>query len=143
MPRRNQRKAGKTAGKSPHLYYLNGYLVTTLEEWCNELGKTIQLPEEWWGDLDSVIVEIGMLFAQGADRPYTLVWLYSDYSRQYLHHGAMADFLDEISEGCQSGSIPTVLERWVAAIMGKGPTLFDFLVDIVEKRSHIVRLVLA
>jgi Barstar (barnase inhibitor) len=72
--------------------------------------------------------------------PYTLIWRNSALSRQNLGHEAMACKLEAMLKTCHPSNIPLFRQRLDRARRGEGPTLFDWLVEIIEDNKDFVRL---
>jgi hypothetical protein len=68
---------------------------------------------------------------------YALVWRNSDKSRIDLGHQAMAAWLEENSRRCHVLNRPSVLQRLNRAQRKQGPTLFDWLVEIIHGNEHV------
>jgi hypothetical protein len=91
---------------------------------------------EWGGNLDAFND-----YLWWGDEEYTLVWRNAAKSRTDLGHAAMADWLEANSRVCHPTNRPSVVVRLNRARRGKGPTLFDWLVEIIRDNEH-VRLLL-
>jgi hypothetical protein len=72
--------------------------------------------------------------------PYTLIWRDSARSRRRLGHEALARKLEAMLRTCQPSNVPEFRLRLDRARRGEGPTLFDWLVEIIEDNKDDVRL---
>jgi len=70
------------------------------------------------------------------DEPYVLVWKNSDLSRQRLGHGELAKKLSQMLEGCHPSNNPDLRQRLNRAESGEGPTMFDWLVEIIRDKQN-------
>lgn len=74
------------------------------------------------------------------DEEYVLVWKQSELSRAGLGHGEMVRWLEERVRHCHPSNVSHMRERLEAAKLGRGQTMFDLIVEIIESNSDYVRL---
>ncbi len=92
-----------------------------------------QFNEMWNGNLDAFNDYLDWLSGD-----YTLIWNHAEESRRNLGHSQMVDWLVGNIKTCHPDNIMAVAERIREARMGKGPTLFDWLVEIIrENHLHV------
>jgi hypothetical protein len=90
---------------------------------------------EWNGNLDAFN---DFLWWSNPDIPeYVLVWRNSAKSQADLGHQAMVGWLAENLKHCHPDNIPERAIRLQNARLGRGPTLFDELVDIIRFQEHV------
>lgn len=143
MPRRNRNAPNEAHLGSKSPYFLNGNHFSNLTEFYGEVKRVLNLRDVGQLNLDAFADVLTWPCDHETDRPYALVWLNSDVSRQRLHHGQMVDLLEEMLRRCHPSNVPSVTERLVAAMQGEEPNLFEFLVETIELRAEYVRLVLS
>jgi hypothetical protein len=72
--------------------------------------------------------------------PYVLVWSDSEVSRQCLGHSEIAKKLDEMLQHCHPSNVQDVAQRLERARRAEGPTMFDWLVEIIRDNSEFLTL---
>ena len=72
--------------------------------------------------------------------PFTLVWRNSDLSRKRLNHLEIARKLEDMLSSCHPSNRESVLQRIEEARNGRGPTMFDWLVEIIQENQPHVTL---
>jgi RNAse (barnase) inhibitor barstar len=77
------------------------------------------------------------------ETPFTLVWKDSELSQKRLGHSEIARKLEGMLSVCHPSNRESLLQRIEDAKNGRGPTMFDWLVQIImENKSHVtLRLV--
>ena len=98
-------------------------------------GFVSHLGGTWNGNLDAFHD-----FLSWPEDRCVLRWLNSAKSRDELGHAAMADWLDENLKRCHSSNRNSVQKRLDDAKTRSGPTLFDWLVEIIEENKDYVEL---
>jgi RNAse (barnase) inhibitor barstar len=120
---------------------IDGERFSTLEEFYDEVGRQL-IPGAGWGhNLDAFndILRGGF----GTPEPgFTLVWRRSDLSRDRLGYVETVRQLERRLVECHPGHRSRVRSDLDAARHHQGPTVFDWLVDIISGHPE-VRLVLA
>ncbi|MDY3555104.1 hypothetical protein R5W24_004239 [Gemmata sp. JC717] len=76
-------------------------------------------------------------YNDGRWTPTLIIWRNSAKSRVDLGYSATASWLEENSRRCHHLNVPSVLRRLEESRLQQGPTLFDWLVEIVTKPTHI------
>jgi len=74
------------------------------------------------------------------DEAYTLVWKNSSLSRQLLGHDSIANKLEQLLQTCHPSNVLEITERLGKAKKGEGPTMFDWLIEIINENKPFVRL---
>lgn len=75
--------------------------------------------------------------------PFVLLWKNSDLSRKRLDHSEIVRKLEGMLDSCHPSNRENVLQRIEVAKNGKGPTMFDWLVEIITENEPHVTLRLA
>ena len=85
-----------------------------------------------------------ILFGEFGPLPdrFTVVWHNAADSRVSLNHARFADSLRIILLSCHPSNAPAIATELQDAERGEGPTLFDYLVGIIEEHEN-VKLILA
>jgi hypothetical protein len=102
------------------------FIVEVNRGFCSHLGVT------WDGNLDA--------FNDYLDWPegeYRLIWAESKYARQPLGHDELAKWLEGNIQRCHPSAVPIQQERLQLARANHGPTLFDWLVEIIQGHPQI------
>ncbi|HVL11105.1 MAG TPA: barstar family protein [Gemmata sp.] len=116
------------------LYVIDGETFSDFAgfiEECNR-GFIRSFGGEWGGNLDA----FNDYFYWG-DGQYVLVWKHSEKSRTDLGYPAMAAWLEENSRRCHPSNVQGVLQRLDKAREGRGPRLFDWLIEIIREQPHV------
>jgi RNAse (barnase) inhibitor barstar len=74
------------------------------------------------------------------EMPFTLLWTHSALSRERLNHLEIARKLEDMLHTCHSSNRESVLQRIEEARNGRGPSMFDWLVEIFEDNGPRVTL---
>ena len=86
----------------------------------------------WGGNLDAFND-----YLYWGDPEYVIVWRNAEKSRADLGHQAMAAWLEENWGRCHPSNQADVRRRLTRARKNKGPTLFDWLVEIIRDQAHV------
>ncbi|MFN3151918.1 hypothetical protein [Bremerella sp.] len=92
---------------------------------------------QWNGNMDAFND-----YLYWGDQGSTIRWMHSNKSRDDLGHDAMAQWLAENLLRCHPANRSSVQARLDQARNGLGPTLFEWLVEIIDENSEFVDLVL-
>jgi hypothetical protein len=117
---------------------IDGENFNSLEEFAEETSLKLfpELNFQWKGNLDS----FNDLLWGGYGTPeygFVLVWRNSDRSREMLGYPETLRQLREKKETCHSSAIPLVEEEIKRAEAGEGPTVFDWLIEILNDHDLI------
>ena len=74
------------------------------------------------------------------ESPYTFVWKNSGVSEQQLGYSEIIRKLEAMLESCHSSNQENISERIRSAREGKGPTMYDWLVEIILENKQYVTL---
>jgi hypothetical protein len=74
------------------------------------------------------------------DEKYELIWEQSELSRAGLGYGEMVKWLEERVQHCHPSNVSHMRERLEEAKLGRGQTMFDLLVEIIERNRDYVQL---
>lgn len=100
-------------------------------------GFVSRVGGNWTGNLDAFND-----YLSWADTPCAIRWRQSNKSRDSLGHAAMAEWLTGNLTRCHPANVESVQERLDNARNGNGPTLFDWLVEIIHDNEDYVELIL-
>ena len=89
----------------------------------------------WGGNLDALNDYLAW-----PDEKYRLIWKQSELSRAGLGYGEMVKWLEERVQHCHPSGVSHMRERLEAAKLGRGQTMFDLIVEIIESNSDYVQL---
>jgi hypothetical protein len=128
---------------------IDGTRGGSLEEFYDEVGRVLIPLVSWSRNLDAFNDILRGGFGT-PDDGFTLVWREHLYSREKLGHAETARQLEHRLARCHPTNRPDVAVDLANARAGIGPTVFDWLVEIVlrhgqegEESSDRVELVLA
>jgi len=112
-------------------YVVEGTLFNTLEEFAAHFSKRLLLDHEWNGNLDALndILRGGFGTPDGG---FVLVWKDAELSRQRLGHEEAAAVLARRLATCHPTNRLLVSAQLAAARRGLGPTVFDWLLEILH-----------
>lgn len=118
-------------------YVIDGTDLRTFEEFCREFSRECLNGEQWKGNLDALN---DFLSRPMEENRYALVWKNSDLSRERLGHGALVRKLDSMLQSCHPSNIAEIEARRDRAMNKEGPTLFDWLIEIINANDDFVEL---
>lgn len=115
-------------------YTLDGTRITSLEAFYDEISDNV-IPGVFWGrNLDA----FNDILWGGFGTPpegFTIRWQASDISRKNLGHAETEKLLELILERCHPSGREKLQRQLTDARNGKGPTVFDWLVEIVQDHA--------
>jgi RNAse (barnase) inhibitor barstar len=120
-------------------YVIDGQNFTTLDGFYEEVGRVLIPGQQWGRNLDA-FNDILSWPSLDAGELYLLTWKNADLSKQRLGHAAMANKLERTLRTCHQSNVSSITERLQAAREEKGPTLFDWLVEIIRENKEYVNL---
>ncbi|MBD2258239.1 barstar family protein [Pseudanabaena sp. FACHB-2040] len=122
-------------------YTLDGRQIATLEGFYAEIGRALLGGQPWGENLDALNEVLRGDYGQ-LPEVFRLVWHHADCSQVALGYPETVRQLTRQLRDCP----PTVLIKtaWAlrAALRDQGPTVYDWLVTLIQKHPHI-ELVLA
>ena len=74
------------------------------------------------------------------DEKYVLVWGQSGLSRAGLGYVELVKWLEERVQHCHPAGVSSMRERLEAAKLGRGQTMFDLIIELIESNSDYVQL---
>jgi len=127
---------------------LDGLRITTLEQFYDEVSRTL-IPHAPWGrNLDAFNDILRGGFGT-PDQGFDLVWRHHATAREHLGHRETARQLERRLARCHPLNREGVAEDLARARAGEGPTVFDWLIEIIrehgsgdQEATDAVRLVL-
>jgi hypothetical protein len=118
---------------SSALYELQGDRINSMEDFWVAIGEAINGPGGYFGkNLDAFIDCLRGGMGTPAAGTYTIRWLNSEQSRAALGYPATVRQLRIRLAGCHPSNRPRVRAELQEAESRRGPTVFDWLVDIVN-----------
>ena len=91
----------------------------------------------WQGNIDAFND-----YLSWTDERCTIRWLNSSKSSIDLGHESMATWLRKNLETCHPSNVKSGRERLENAMTGRGPTLFEWIVDIIRENGDNVDFLL-
>lgn len=117
------------------IYVLDGTLTRTLEDFWSRIGEAVNGPGGYFGtNLDAFADCLSGGFGTPDDGDYRIEWRDHEISRQALGHQETARQLELRLARCHPANRPGVAAELQAAREGRGPTVFDWLVEIFDER---------
>jgi hypothetical protein len=117
-------------------YELDGSRFSTLEGFFDEVS-TVLIPGAGWGhNLDAFDDVLYGGFGTPEDG-FRLIWRNAESSRRALGHAETVRQLTLHLEGCHPTSRESLALKLAAAREQRGPTVFDWLVEIVRAHEDI------
>lgn len=117
------------------LYKIDGSNFSTLEGFAVEFTKQLNLRISWKGNLDAfndiLRGELGT-----PEEGFILVWKNSSLSRENLGYLETVRQLERKLERCHPSNRELIKAQLEQAKRGKGATVFDWLVEIIEDEAH-------
>jgi RNAse (barnase) inhibitor barstar len=117
------------------VYAIDGASFSTLEGFWDEVSEKL-IPGEFWGrNLDA----FNDILYGGFGTPeegFVLVWKNSSLSKERLGHAETARWYEDALKRCHPSGVARMREGLARAQRGEGPTLFDWLVEIITDENH-------
>jgi len=113
-----------------HTYVIDGARFSTLESFFDEISRVMVPNHEWGRNLDA----FNDILRGGFGTPeegFDLRWVNSATSREKLGYPETVRQLRMRLERCHPSNQKDVANELKQAELGAGPTVFDWLVDIV------------
>lgn len=127
------------------VYEIDGLRFSTLDEFFDEVSRVLIPSVEWGRTLDAFddILYGGL---GTPDDGFTIKWKNHEMSRQRLGYSQTARHMRDVLQRCHPSGVGVVRDELRNALEGRGPTLFDTIVDIVRQHASAdsggVRLIL-
>ena len=113
-------------------YVLDGSRITTLEDFWHVVGESIGSDGYFGRNLDAFADCLRGGFGTPDDGDYVIEWREHQLSRRHLGHPETARQLELRLARCHPANRPSVGADLAEARAGRGPTVFDWLVGIIE-----------
>jgi RNAse (barnase) inhibitor barstar len=112
-------------------YEIDGTRFSTLEEFYDEISRVLIPGAEWGHNLDAFndILRGGFGTPEGG---FVLRWLNSDVSRERLGYIETVRQLERRLQRCHPSNRASVARDLERAMRGEGPTVFDWLIEILH-----------
>jgi len=115
-------------------YVIDGARFSTLEEFYDEISRVL-IPGAYWGrNLDAFNDILRGGFGT-PDDGFVLRWQNSQISRQRLAYPETARQLQLRLQRCHPTNRECVRKELASAQRGRGPTVFDWLVEIIGEHG--------
>ena len=123
----------------PRVVQIDGRDFRTLDEFFEVIGAALIPGERWGKDLTAFNDMLRRPLAHDRE-PYVLVWRRSNLSRRRLNHGAAAQHWRDVVQ--VGGRKPTAWQAEQLAWLERceGPTAFDWVVEVIERRPDRLSL---
>lgn len=115
-------------------YVIDGGKIGTLEDFWDEVGRKIGADGYFGRNLDAFADCLSGGFGTPDDGDYVIEWRDHETSRRNLGYQETARQLELRLPRVHPTNRENVAARLAAARAGEGPTVFDWLVDIIEER---------
>ncbi|MFI5984508.1 barstar family protein [Streptomyces sp. NPDC051555] len=115
---------------------LDGRRIGNLEDFWREVGEAVNGPEGYFGrNLDAFNDCLRGDYGTPDDRDFHFEWYDHELSRERLGHAETARQLELRLTRCHPTNRERVAEELAAARRGEGPTVFDWLTEIMEGQA--------
>jgi RNAse (barnase) inhibitor barstar len=118
------------------IYVLDGTRIATLEDFWHVVGEAVNGPGGYFGrNLDAFNDCLRGGFGTPDDDDFQFHWREHTVSRERLSYAETARQLELRLARCHPTNRPRVAQELAAARDGQGPTVFDWLVRIIENQA--------
>lgn len=118
----------------PVEYVIDGSRITSLETFYDEITRVIVPGYQWGRNLDA-FNDILSGSSETPDEGFTLKWSNSSHSKKTLGYSETIRQLEIRLGRCNSKSRDDVRRKLLDARAGVGPTVFDWLVEIITDQG--------
>ena len=115
-------------------YEIDGAKFTTLEEFFDEIGRTLIPGAKWGRNLDAFNDMLRGGFGTPAGG-FTIEWKNHELSKKRLSYAETIRQLELRLETCHPSNRENVLRELAAAKANRGPTVFDWLTGIIHRHG--------
>ncbi|MFH9352799.1 barstar family protein [Kitasatospora sp. NPDC017646] len=115
-------------------YVIDGNEIGTLEDFWDVVGRTIGVDGYFGRNLDAFADCLSGGYGTPDDGDYVIEWRNHEVSRRELGHPETVRQLERRLAKVHPTNREQVAAELTAARAGEGPTVFDWLVDIIEER---------
>ncbi|MDK9495662.1 barstar family protein [Streptomyces katrae] len=117
-------------------YVLDGGLIRTLDDFWRVVGEAVNGPGGYFGkNLDAFNDCLRGGYGTPEDGSFTVEWRDHLHSRRALGHAETARVLETRLLRCHPDNRARVARELAEARDGRGPTVFDWLVEIFEDQA--------
>ncbi len=117
-------------------YILDGRCTTTLEAFCNEIGQIVLPGQPWDENLDGFHAVLRGDYGYLPEE-FRLVWREVDYARAALGYDETVRQLLQRLRDCPPTALIKTAWALRAALRRQGLTVFDWLVDAINKHPNV------
>lgn len=121
---------------SKKIYQIDGQLFSTLEEFYEHFSKVVLQDIDWGRNLDAFNNVLWGGFGT-PDEGFILLWKNSIISREKISYGETVRQLRHRLQTCHSTGRELVANDLEKAFRHEGPTVFDWLVEIILYHKDI------
>lgn len=114
-------------------YVIDGSRITSLETFYDEISRAVIPGSPWGRNLDAFNDILRGGFGT-PDDGFKLIWSAAAFSKQALGYNETVRQLEKRLERCHPTARKDVRQRLSEARAGTGPTVFDWLIEII--RDH-------
>jgi len=122
--------AAALAGVAPKVFVIDGFQFSTLDGFFDEISRKLIPGAHWGRNLDAFNDILGGGFGT-PEEGFVLRWTNSARSRETLGYPETVRCLDLKLQKCHPANREDVARALEMAKTGVGPTVFDWLVDII------------
>ncbi|MGW2375931.1 MULTISPECIES: barstar family protein [Kitasatospora] len=115
-------------------YVIDGNEIGTLEDFWDVVGRTIGVDGYFGRNLDAFADCLRGGYASAEDDDYVIEWRNHEVSRRKLGHPETVRQLERRLSRAHPTNREDIVAKLAAARAGKGPTVYDWLVDIIEEQ---------
>jgi RNAse (barnase) inhibitor barstar len=117
-------------------YAIDGAEITGLESFWREIGAAVNGPGGQFGsNLDAFADCLRGGYGTPDDGDFAIEWRRHEISRRTLGHEETVRALQRRLERAHPGNRAAVQAELDEALAGRGPTVFDWLVEIIEQEA--------
>ncbi len=117
-------------------YIIPGKKITSLESFYEVIGEVINGPGGYFGNnLDAFSDYLRGGF--GTPSKFKLIWIDSEISRKALGYEETIRQLKKRLKECHPSNRESVQLELNLAKKGQGPTVFDWLIEIIESSENV------
>lgn len=130
-----QRVRNHIGPMTKQIYEIDGLSFSTLTGFAGEFSQKLNLSSQWRGNLDA----FNDILRGGFGTPaagFVLRWKNSELSRQRLGYAETSRWLEERIRSGQPSTIAHFKQKLKLAQRNEGPTLFDWLIEIIQAEEH-------
>src|SRR5262245_24481483 len=117
------------------VYEIDGNNFSTLEEFCDEFNRKMNLEISWNGNLNALNDILNGGFGT-PDEGFVLTWKNSAQSRVRLGYGETIRQIEKMLQTCHPSNVPYVKKELDDAKRHERPTGFGWLVEIICGEGH-------